>query len=58
MKTFIELDENDIRKIVAKYYDIPEDKISIYTKTYYEGYGPTERLKHGVFLRIVKEDSP
>ena len=42
MKKIYELDERDIRKIIAEYFDILEDSVQVECTTETRGYGPGE----------------
>lgn len=51
-KVVIELNEHDIRKIIAKCYNVSCDKVRLYTRAYTDGYGLSERTKYEVCMRI------
>lgn len=57
MKVVTELNEHDIRKIMATHYEVAEDKVQLYTRVYTDGCGPSERIKSEICMRIEKEDS-
>ena len=51
-KVVTELNEHDIRKIIAKCYNVSCDKVRLYTRAYTDGYGLSERTKYEVCMRI------
>lgn len=57
MKVVTELNEHDIRKIMAAHYEVAEDKVQLYTRVYTDGCGPSERIKSEICMRIEKDDS-
>ncbi len=55
MRQIYNLDENDIRKIIAKYFDVNENKVNI---SYYEdceGYGTNEHYVPKVECEVETE---
>lgn len=46
MKYFIELNEMDIKNIIAEHFDVPSSNVRLEIKKDYEGYGPMEHEVH------------
>lgn len=54
MKTIIELDRGDIRRLVAKEFDVKEEQVSVTIKPVYRGCGIYEHKVNEVFVTINK----
>ena len=56
MKHTIELDEKDIKKIIAKEFDVHDDQVTIVAKKVTRGYGPNEYEASQVKIEVVKTE--
>lgn len=54
MKHTIELDEKDIKKIIAKEFDVHEDQVTIVARKITRGYDPNEYETSQVKIEVVK----
>lgn len=54
MKQIIELDRDDIKRLVAKEFEVEEEKVSVTIKPVYRGYGFYERKDNEVFVTVSK----
>ena len=54
MKTIIELDKDDIRRLVVKEFDVKEEQISVIIKPVYRRCGIYEHKENEVFVTINK----
>lgn len=54
MKQTIELDEFDIKQILAKYFETDEKNVSVFTTDKMSGYGQGEYIVSVPGARIVK----
>lgn len=57
MKTTIELNETDLKAIVAEKFQCSTDAVSVFVRGKIVGYGPGERIEHRCFAEVtVKEE--
>lgn len=54
MKTTIELDAADIKRLVAKEFQVKEDKVLVYLQKVYKGYGMGEHQDHEICVKVLK----
>ena len=57
MRKIIELDEADIKKVIAKKFGCGPGQVLISVTEEYSGYDPTENKVHKVKITIKKEES-
>lgn len=56
MKTKIELDEDDMKKIIAEYFSVNEDRATVSAKEMCVGYGMMERRESVPYCIVEKSD--
>mgnify|MGYP003294745229 CR=1 FL=1 len=54
MKQTIELNNEDIRRLIAKEFHVEEEKVSVSLRPVYRGYGIYEHKEYEVFATINK----
>lgn len=52
MKRFVKLDQSDIVKILAKEFQVDEDKVVVTYEKVYDGYGINDHYKHKIAVTI------
>lgn len=54
MEQIIKLDREDIRRLIAKEFDVKVDQVSVSIEKTYKGYGIYEHLDYDVCVTIRK----
>ena len=54
MKQTIELNNEDIRRLIAKEFNVEEKEVSVFLRPVYRGYGIYEHEEYEVFATINK----
>ena len=54
MKQIVELDRDDIKRLIAKEFDVKEEQVSVIIKPVYRGYGIYEHKENEVFVTVNK----
>ena len=57
MKQIIELDKEDIKRLIAKGFNVEESQVIVSTRPVYRGQGLFEYKEYEVFATIRKEAS-
>lgn len=52
MKQIIKLDKEDIAALVAKEFNVTEDKVVVYLEKVYRGYGMGEHKEYEVCVKV------
>ena len=55
MRQIIELDEEDIVKIIAEHFDADENQVSLTVRPVSRGWGEAEHVEYVVYGTVVKE---
>lgn len=56
MKTKIELDGDDMRKIIAEYFSVSEDNVTVSSSEEWVGYGMQEHKESVPYAVVEKAD--
>ena len=52
MKQIMELDKEDIKHLIAKEFDVDEDKVSVSIRKVYCGYGCFEHQENEIYATV------